>query len=66
MAVIDKSTHQFGIIFWADSIHWLAQDSAEVEGGYRCNGLCGAGITFVVKRENNKWVVKSKKAKWIS
>ena len=66
MPVIDKSSHERGIIFSADRIHWLSKDSAEVEGGYHCDGLCGAGIKFHVTRENGRWVVKSSKMQWIS
>ena len=42
MAVVDKSSHQRGIRFSADEIRWLGPDSVEVEGGYHCDGLCGA------------------------
>lgn len=63
---VDKSTHQRGIIFSADSIRWSSKDSAKVEGGYYCGGLCAAEITFKVRRENGKWVVKSSHMNWIS
>jgi hypothetical protein len=63
---VDKSTHRTGIIFSADTIRWLGEDSAELEGGYYCGGLCAAGITFEVKRENGKWSVKGSHLKWIS
>jgi hypothetical protein len=63
---VDKSTHRTGIIFSAHTIRWLGRDSAEVEGGYYCGGLCAAGITFKVKRENGKWSVKGSHMKWIS
>jgi hypothetical protein len=63
---VDKSTHQTGIIFSADSLRWSSKNSAKVEGGYYCGGLCAAGITFKVRRENGKWVVKSSHMNWIS
>ena len=66
MPVVDKASRQRGIIFSADKIRWLGTDSVEVEGGYHCDGLCGAGIRFRLKRENGKWLVKSSKMEWIS
>ncbi|HSZ64556.1 MAG TPA: hypothetical protein VK828_22350 [Terriglobales bacterium] len=66
MPVVDKSSGERGIIFSADKVHWRSKDSAEVEGGYHCDGLCGAGLRFRVKRENGKWIVKSSKMDWIS
>lgn len=66
MAVIDKASHQRGIRFSADEIRWRGSDSVEVEGGYHCDGLCGAGIKFEVQREKNHWVVKSSRMEWIS
>jgi hypothetical protein len=62
----DRTTLLTGIIFSADTVKWLDQDTAEVEGGYYCGGLCAAGITFNVRREAGKWVVKGSKMRWIS
>jgi len=66
MPVVDRKTRERGIIFYIDSIRWLNDTSVEVEGGYHCDGLCGAGITFKVGFANGKWVVKSEAMKWIS
>jgi hypothetical protein len=66
LAVIDRSSHQRGIRFSADEIRWLGPDSVEVKGGYHCDGLCGAGIKFEVRRENGHWLVKASKMEWIS
>jgi hypothetical protein len=63
---LDKTTHLTGIIFDVEKLRWLDRDSAEVNGGYYCGGLCAAGITFTVRRENGKWVVKSSQMNWIS
>jgi len=63
---VDKSTHRTGIVFSADTIRWLSENSAEVEGGYYCGGLCAAGITFKVIRENGKWIIKNSHMNWIS
>lgn len=62
----DRTTGMTGIIFDAGKIHWLSKDVAELEGGYYCGGLCAAGITFEVERENGKWVIKSSRMNWIS
>jgi len=66
LAVIDRSSHQRGIRFSADEIRWLGPDSVEVQGGYHCDGLCGAGIKFRVQRENGHWVIKGSRMEWIS
>jgi hypothetical protein len=66
LVVIDKSSHQRGIRFSADEIRWLGPDSVEVEGGYHCDGLCGAGIKFEVRRENGHWLVTGSRMEWIS
>jgi hypothetical protein len=58
-AVIDKSTGQPGIIFRADEVRWLGENSVEVNGGYFCGGLCAAAITLKLEREEGKWIVKS-------
>jgi hypothetical protein len=63
---VDKTTYLTGIIFDAENLRWLDKDSAEVEGGYYCGGLCAAGITFTLQRENGIWVVKSSHMNWIS
>ena len=64
--VVDRVSGQRGIIFAADEIRWLSDDSVQVKGGYYCDGLCAAGIVFEVSREGDKWVVKNKKLRWIS
>jgi len=66
MPVVDKSSGERGIIFLANKVHWRSKDSADVEGGYHCNGLCGAGLRFRVKRKNGKWIVMSSKMEWVS
>ena len=66
MPVVDKKTQEHGIIFYVDRIRWLSDVSAEVQGGYHCDGLCGAGITFRLGLVDGKWVVKSEGMNWIS
>ena len=63
---VDKSTGKTGIVFEAEKLQWRNKDLAEVQGGYYCGGLCAAGITFTIKRENGKWVIKSSHMNWIS
>jgi hypothetical protein len=64
--VIDKKTEQRGIIFSANEIRWLKNTQVEVDGGYHCGGLCGAGEVFTVTLENGKWKVIADRMKWIS
>lgn len=64
--VLDKETHQFGIIFSADRIRWLRRDLVEVEGGYYCDGLCAADITFRLRLLNGKWTIKRKRINSVS
>ncbi len=58
-APFDKTTHQPGIIFSVEGVHWSNADGAELHGGYFCDGRCGARILFRVERKNGQWVVKS-------
>lgn len=62
----DKSTVKTGIVFDAEKLKWHNKDLVEVQGGYYCGGLCAAGITFTVKRENGKWMINSSHMNWIS
>src|SRR5882672_7730588 len=48
-APVDKTTHLTGITFDAEKLRWLDNDSADVQGGYYCGGLCAAGLTFTVR-----------------
>lgn len=57
--VLDRATGRRGVIFRVGNIRWLSTDSAEADGGYFCDGLCGIWETFALKRENGKWGVKS-------
>ena len=63
---VDKSTGKTGIVFEAEKLQWRSNDMVKVEGGYYCGGLCAAGITFTVKRENGRWVIKGSRMNWIS
>jgi hypothetical protein len=64
--VTDKDTHQPGIIFQADEVHWTKENEVEVAGGYHCGGLCAAGEVFTVRLENAKWNVLQSRMTWIS
>lgn len=66
LAVVDRKTRRFGIIFYTDKLYWLSDSRVEMEGGYHCDGLCAANVTYVVNRENGKWIVKSERMNWIS
>jgi hypothetical protein len=64
--IFDKKTRLPAIIFAADNIRWRQDDWVEVDGGYHCGGLCGAGFTFQLRLERGGWAVKESFQKWIS
>ncbi len=64
--LVDKETKESGIEFSVDTIRWLDEESVEVDGGYFCDSLCGAGTTYKLHHENDKWVVKSAILRWIA
>jgi hypothetical protein len=65
-AVVDKATGEKGIVFRVDKVKWDGANSAEVDGGYFCNGLCASGQTFKVQRKNGIWTVTGSAMHWIS
>jgi hypothetical protein len=65
-AVVDKTTHEKGIQFYVGKMEWRGPNFVEVEGGYFCNGLCAAAVTFKVQRKNGIWTVESSKVNAIS
>jgi hypothetical protein len=62
--VRDKETDKPGVVFSVGRINWLTGSTAEVEGSYRCGGLCGGGSKYRVKRTGKKWVVTPGKTQW--
>lgn len=66
MPIVDKETQERGIIFSADGIRWLGKNRVKVDGGYHCDGLCGADYTFDVRFEKGRWVVTKARMNWIS
>jgi hypothetical protein len=64
--VVDKATGKRGIIFSVGKVQWLDQDSVQIEGGYHCDGLCGAGLIFKLHRNKGKWVIQNSRMNWIS
>jgi hypothetical protein len=56
--VLDRQTHETGIIFSANAIRWLGSDSVEVDGGYYCGGRCASARTFAVQLKTGKWTAK--------
>jgi hypothetical protein len=66
MPVVNRDTQERGIIFSADDIRWLGKNRVKVEGGYHCDGLCGADYTFDVRFEKGRWIVRKARMNWIS
>jgi len=56
--VLDRQTHETGIIFSANAVRWLGSDSVEADGGYYCGGRCACACTFAVHLEAGKWIAK--------
>jgi hypothetical protein len=46
-----------GVIVTLGNIHPTDEDTVEVPSGLYCGGLCGTGMTYVVEREGDAWVV---------
>jgi hypothetical protein len=64
--VIDKKTKQIGVIFDSESIHWISQGKADVEGGYFYGGLCGASGTYHLEIKGSHWVVTGYDVSFVS
>lgn len=56
--VVDRQTHETGIIFSADAVRWIGSDSVEADGGYYCGLRCASARTFAVHLEAGKWTAK--------
>lgn len=41
-------------------------DKAYIKIGYRCGPMCGSGYSYILKRENNKWVIEEFLGFWES
>jgi hypothetical protein len=66
MAVIDQQTLQPAIRFYVRKVRWKTPDSAEIEGGYHCDGFCAAGLTFSLERKDGRGAVVSERMNWIT
>jgi|HubBroStandDraft_6_1064221.scaffolds.fasta_scaffold635894_2 hypothetical protein len=66
LTVVDKKTHKPGIIFYVGKLEWKKSDSVEIKGGYHCDGLCAAGITFRLKLVKGTWIIEERRTNWIS
>ena len=65
--VTDRATSQrFGLIFRVTSIQWVSDTKVEALGGYYEGGLSASGNVYRVVKENDQWIVKEDKMKWIS
>lgn len=57
--VEDRKTEKRGVIFDRGVITYNEDSSVEVEGGYVCAGLCMAGGTYHLRRQEGRWKVTS-------
>jgi hypothetical protein len=46
-----------GVIVTLGNIHSTGEDIVEVPSGLYCGGLCGTGMTYVVERQGDTWMV---------
>jgi hypothetical protein len=64
--VVDKETHERGVILRATSIAWISATEVKVTGGYYEDGLSASGNTYTVRKINGKWRVTADRMNWIS
>lgn len=64
--VRDKKTHQIGLIYAVDRIHWLTHAKAEVDSSFFGGGLFGAGNKSTVTRMAKRWKVEHIEDQWVS
>jgi hypothetical protein len=57
MNVVDKATGKRSVIFDLDSIRWVTETEAVVEGGYQCASQCMAGGNYHLIYDGTHWVV---------
>jgi hypothetical protein len=55
--VVEKKTKLTGVVFDTESIHWISEGKADVEGGHLCGGLCSASGTYHLEIKGSHWVV---------
>jgi len=56
-SVVDKQTGKRSVIFDVETIHWITENEAEVEGGYVCATSCSAAGRYHVVHDGNQWQV---------
>lgn len=64
--VYDKTTRAQGLMFYLKGTRLTSPDTAEVYGGYYENGLSSSGNTFILRRQEGKWIVVRAVMMWIS
>jgi hypothetical protein len=64
--VFDRQTGEMGLLFQAGAIRWVADDQAEVDGGYFEGGLSASGNTYYLERRSGEWIVTRDVMHWIS
>ena len=64
--VVDPKSGRHALIFKIEGITMKSSDEAIVCGGYGEGPMSASGNTYILKKENGKWVVTSDKMRWIS
>ncbi len=64
--VIDKTTKEYGVIFFVHDVRLTGADTAEAKGGYQQDGRSASGNTYKLKFGWRGWRVVSARLDWIS
>jgi hypothetical protein len=55
--VTEKSTGNLGVILFTESIRWISDSEAEIDGGDYIGPLAASHNTYYLKKINSKWNV---------
>jgi hypothetical protein len=53
--VVDRTTGELGVIYYAGVHRWLSNSSVEVTQGVTCASLGGGFSEFIMKKKDGKW-----------
>lgn len=54
--VIDRSSGQRGVIYYAGVVRWFSNSKVEVVTGSTCASLGGGFSVFIMKKEDGRWI----------
>jgi hypothetical protein len=62
----DPATGTGVMMIHVGAVSWVFGDTVEVEAGYGCGGLCGAGGVYQVVKKYGAWTVAGSRNWWVS